>query len=83
MKYFTNKELTILHSNYSAAFRLRNVLLNMFNHHDYNNVNILGCMSNSDEIHLNIFYKILKTPVEYLNSSDFIDDINPCKYRKS
>lgn len=75
MSYFTQDELRILNSSYGTAYKLRHILLNMFNHRTYPNVDILGAILDRDKLHLELFYKILKTPVEYINSANFTDNI--------
>ena len=59
--YFTKEELKILNDNYSTVYRLRRILLNIFN---------------ADKEHLELFYKVLMVNVEYINSDQIFKDID-------
>ncbi len=86
MEYFTKEEINIIKNDYGTAIKLRRVLLNMFNNHNYPNVDLLGLMVNSDAEHLELFYKILKMPTSYINGRQiletFFNDENFKKFRK-
>ncbi len=76
MKYFTDKELQILNSKYGTACRLRAILLNIFNSTDYPYTDIGGLLFNSDRENLELFYKILRVNLEYINGKQILQDIN-------
>jgi len=74
MEYFTSNELRIINSDYGTAVRLQQALLNMYNNEAYPQVDLLRIMKSSDKTHLELFLKILKTPLEYFDEQ-IIKDI--------
>lgn len=78
--YFTKEEKIILHKGYSTAFRLRQVLLNMFNSDIFKEVDLLGIRLNSDEKHKALFSKIYNMEVSYINHDLFDEFSELIKY---
>ena len=82
MSYFTDKEIVILNKNYATATNLRGVLLNIFNNSDYPKTDIGQIIYDADKEHLDLFHKILKVNVEYINGSQIFKDIKRLSYDK-
>ena len=76
MKYFTEEELWILNNDYGTACNLRAILLNLFNQDTYPRVRLRAILYSADEKHKELFWKILDTPLEYLDGCEIHEDID-------